>query len=194
MTLVLHDWGGIIGLRVLHHHTDRIARVCLTNTGMFLRDPAEPMPEKIEAAGPFAAFQKMVLETPDWQHWDMLSMLCVAPLAPDLVDAYHAPYPAPEYLCGNRQFTQLLATTPDDPQLPDNWEAWQTVKQFTRPMLTIYSTGDQIARGGEQRFIAEVPGCAGQPHAILEGGGHFLQEDITEAYSEALLSWLGEAT
>jgi haloalkane dehalogenase len=22
-----------------------------------------------------------------------------------------------------------------------------------------------------------VPGCAGQPHTTIEGGGHFLQED-----------------
>jgi hypothetical protein len=32
----------------------------------------------------------------------------------------------------DRQFTQMLATTPDNPQLPDNWEAWQTVKQIDR--------------------------------------------------------------
>ena len=32
ITLVLHDWGGIIGLRLLHHHPDRIARVALTSS------------------------------------------------------------------------------------------------------------------------------------------------------------------
>ena len=198
ITFVLHDWGGIVGLRTLHHHPDRIARVCLTNSGMFLRDPAEPMPEKIEPKGPFAAFQKMVRETPDWPHWEMLSGLCAVELPQEIVDGYHAPYPAPEYLCGNRQFTQLLATTPDNPQYPDNWEAWQTVRKFDRPMLTIFSTGDQIARGAEKRFIEEVPGCAGQPHVILEGGNHFLQEDIPDAFNAALTSWLkatkGQAT
>lgn len=193
ITFVLHDWGGIIGLRVLHQHPDRIERVCLTNTGLFLRDPVEPMPEKIEASGPFAAFQKMVRETPEWPHWDMLSSLCVKPLPGPVVDAYHAPYPGPEYTCGNRQFTQLLATTPDDPQLPDNWAAWQTLKRFEGPVVTIYSDGDQIAKGGEQRFIDEVPGCQGQPHVVLEGGHHFLQEDIPDAFLGALLPWL-EAT
>ncbi|HIF94267.1 MAG TPA: hypothetical protein EYQ60_14265 [Myxococcales bacterium] len=33
-------------------------------------------------------------------------------------------------------------------------------------MLTIYSDQDQVAKGGEQRFIAEVPGCKGQPHGM----------------------------
>jgi haloalkane dehalogenase len=193
MTLLLHDWGGIVGLRTLHHHPDRVARVCLTNSGMFLRDPSEPMPEKIEAAGPFADFQKMVRETPDWPHWEMLRAMCVAELPQEVVDAYHAPYPSAEYLCANRQFTQMLATTPDNAQLPDNWTAWQTVKRFDRPFLTIFSDGDQVARGSEKRFIEEVKGCAGQPHVLLEGGSHFLQEDIPEAFLGALLPWL-EAT
>ena len=38
--------------------------------------------------------------------------------------------------------------------------------------LTIYSDQDQVALGGEKRFIEEVPGCQGQPHVILEGGSH----------------------
>ena len=58
-TLVLQDWGGIIGLRVLAAHPERVARVCLANSGMFLRDPAKPIePAELEPNGPFAAFQK----------------------------------------------------------------------------------------------------------------------------------------
>ena len=148
------------------------------------------MPENAEPTGPFVAFQKMVRETPDWPHWEMLRALCVAELPQEVLDAYHAPYPDPRYMCGNRQFTQRLATTPDNPQLPDNWEAWQTVRRFDGPMVTIYSDQDQVALGGEKRFIEEVPGCQGQPHVILEGGSHFLQEDIPEAFLAALLPWL----
>lgn len=40
--------------------------------------------------------------------------------------------PRSEVPVRDRQFTQMLATTPDNPQLPDNWEAWQTVKQIDR--------------------------------------------------------------
>jgi hypothetical protein len=31
------------------------------------------MSENAEPTGPFAAFQKMLRETPDWPHWEMLS-------------------------------------------------------------------------------------------------------------------------
>jgi haloalkane dehalogenase len=190
ITLILHDWGGIIGLRVLHQHPDRIARVALTNSGIFLRDPAEPPPENTEPSGTFADFQKMVRETPDWAHWDMVNEMCRKALPDDVVMAYHAPYPDARYLCGNRQFTQMLVTTHDNPQLADNWHAWQTIKQFSRPFVTIMSDGDQVTHGSEKRFIREVPGCIDQPHVLLPGGNHFLQEDIPEQLSQALIAWL----
>ena len=84
----------------------------------------------------------------------------------------------------------MLVTTHDNPQLADNWEAWLTIKQFTRPFVTIMSDGDQVTRGSEKRFIREVPGCKNQPHVILEGGNHFLQEDIPEQLTRALVAWL----
>ncbi len=42
-------------------------------------------------------------------------------------------------------------------------------------------------------YVDEVPKNSrpkGQPHTILEGGGHFLQEDLPEEYSEFLVNWL----
>ena len=50
----------------------------------------------------------------------------------------------------------------------------------TKPFLTAFSDEDPITRGGDRVFQREVPGCAGQPHTTIEGGGHFLQEDRGE--------------
>lgn len=190
-TLVLQDWGGIVGLRILGQHPERIGRVCLSNTGMFLRDPAEPVkPEELEPAGPFAAFQEMVRETPEWKHWEMLKMMTVSDLSEAVVDGYRAPYPEAKYLTGNRQFTQLLATTADNPQLPDNWAAWEVIRKFERPFVTIFTDQDQISAKGYERFVGTVPGTAGQPHEIIKGGSHFFQEDVCEAYNASLIAWL----
>ncbi len=63
VSFVLHDWGGIIGLRILGEHPDRIARVCISNTALPVRDPAEPLPPGPHPpSGPLAGFQKMVRE------------------------------------------------------------------------------------------------------------------------------------
>ena len=37
-----------------------------------------------------------------------------------------------------------------------------------------------ITGGADQVFQREVPGCEGQPHTTIVGGGHFLQEDEGE--------------
>ena len=57
--------------------------------------------------------------------------------------------------------------------------------------LTIFSDQDAVAPDGWKPIVARIPGAQDQPHVILEGGGHFLQEDIGEAYTDALMAWLG---
>ncbi len=76
---------------------------------------------------------------------------------------------------------------------PANHEAWRVLDTWTKPVLTVFSDRDVVAPGGWKPIVARIPGAAGQPHVILEGGGHFLQEDIPEAYTESLLNWLGRA-
>ena len=71
----------------------------------------------------------------------------------------------------------LVPTSPDDPAAADNHAAWKTLRAWDKPFLTAFSDQDAITRGGDAAFQREVPGCAGQPHTTIEGGGHFLQED-----------------
>jgi haloalkane dehalogenase len=37
-----------------------------------------------------------------------------------------------------------------------------------------------VTAGGEKIFIERIPGARGQPHRIIAGGGHFIQEDAPE--------------
>lgn len=192
ITFVLHDWGGIIGLRLLAGHPERVARVAISNTGLPERDPSRPLPAgPIEAGGPFAAFQQMARELPRWEPWTMLEMCMATPVSAAVRRGYAAPYPDPALTIGSRAFTQLLPTRPDNPMLPDNWRAWKVVERFTGPFLTIYSDRDLVAPSGWRQFVARVPGAEGQPHVILAGGGHFLQEDVPDEYTRVLLDWLG---
>ncbi|MFN8642730.1 MAG: haloalkane dehalogenase [Candidatus Binatia bacterium] len=189
---VLHDWGGIIGLRILAEHPERVASVSISNTGLPERDPALPLPPgPIEASGPFVRFQQMAREIPRWEPWTMLEMCMATPVSESVRRGYAAPYPDPALTIGSRAFTQLLPTRPDNPMLPDNWRAWQVLERFTRPFLTVYSDRDIVAPQGWRPFVERVPGAKGQPHVILEGGGHFLQEDVPDDFTRVLLDWLG---
>jgi len=77
---------------------------------------------------------------------------------------------------------------------PGNHEAWKVLDQWTKPVLTIFSDMDIVAPDGWKAIVDRIPGAADQTHVILEGGGHFLQEDIPEAYNQVLLAWLGPAS
>lgn len=189
LVFVLQDWGGILGFRLLALEPDRVAGVCATNTGFPARDPGIPLPEKIEASGPFAAFQAMAAAAPVWEPWTLLPMVTVTELSESVVQGYRAPYEDCPPI-GSQAYPALLPTTPACVMLPDNFEAWKTIEHFERPVVTIYSDKDIIAPEGWKDLVERIPGAVGQPHQILEGGGHFLQEDISEAYTAALLDWL----
>ena len=192
VTFVLHDWGGIIGLRILAEHPTRVARVAISNTGLPERDPSLPLPEgPIEASGPFVHFQQMAREIPRWEPWTMLEMCMATPVSDEVRRGYAAPYPDQALTVGSRAFTQLLPTRPDNPMLPDNWRAWKVLERFDGPFVTIYSDRDIVAPSGYRQFVERVPGAKGQPHVILAGGGHFLQEDVSEEYNRVLVEWLG---
>ena len=117
-------------------------------------------------------------------------MTVVEPTA-DVVEKYRAPYPDQSLTIGSRAFTQLLPTRLDNPMYPANHEAWKILDRWTNPVLTIFSDKDIGAQRLEAHRAADP--WQGQPHVILEGGGHLLREDIPEAYNRALLDWLGPA-
>ena len=180
-------------MRLAAENPGLVDRMVISNTGLPDRDPAEPLPDDLEATGPFADFQRMAREVPVWEPWAMLPMVMVTEPAPDVVEGYQAPYPDPSLTIGSRAFTQLLPTRPDNPMYPANHKAWKVFEQWTKPVLTIFSDMDVVAPDGWRPIVDRIPGAAGQPHVILEGGGHFLQEDIPDAYNEVLLAWLGPA-
>lgn len=191
--MVLHDWGGVVGMRLAAENPGLVDRMVISNTGLPDRDPNEPLPEAVEATGPFADFQRAAREAPVWEPWALLPMVMATEPDPAVVTGYRAPYPDPSLTIGSRAFTQLLPTRPDNPMYPANHEAWRVLDTWTKPVLTVFSDRDVVAPGGWKPIVARIPGAAGQPHVILEGGGHFLQEDIPEAYTESLLNWLGRA-
>jgi haloalkane dehalogenase len=79
--------------------------------------------------------------------------------------------------------------TPEDPAATYNRKAWEVLQKFEKPFLTTFSDGDPITRGGEKIFQKLVPGAKGQPHTVIEGGGHFLQEDRGEELARVIVNF-----
>lgn len=169
ITLVCQDWGGLLGLRLVGEHPDRFARVVAANT--FLptgdRDPGEA----------FLAWQRFSQEVPEFPVGVIINGGCTTDLAPEVIAGYDAPFPAEPFKEAARQFPLLVPSTPDDPASAPNRAAWEVLRRFQRPFLCAFSDGDPITAGADRVLRADVPGTESLTHPVIEGGGHFLQED-----------------
>ena len=132
---VLHDWGGIIGLRAIADHQDQVASITFSNTGFPTLDPNAKITKMARpGAGMLRVFQLYVRFNRGWKHWKMLASLLKKEPSPGAIEGFSAPYPEKKYLTGNRQFTQLLPTRNDNPQLVDNWHAMEKLK----PLISLF--------------------------------------------------------
>ena len=183
ITLVCQDWGGLICLRLVGEHPERFARVVAANT--FLPTGERPLGDA------FQNWRRFSQEVEDFDIGVVVGMGSTSAFTPEVTAAYNAPFPDDSFKAGARQFPTLVPNTPDDPASDANRKAWETLRAFDKPFLTAFSDKDPITRGGDAAFQREVPGCAGQPHTTIEGGGHFLQEDCGEQLAQVIVRWLG---
>jgi haloalkane dehalogenase len=183
VTLVCHDWGGLIGLRLVADHPDRFARVIATNTG--LPNGRYRMPEE------WWRFRDFVVGTPDLPVGFLVSRGCRTEMTPEIIAAYDAPFPGPEFKAGPRAMPDLIPQSPDDPETPAQQRAWAALTQFDKPFLTAFSDSDPVTAGVAEPMRALIPGAAGQPHTSIAGGGHFVQEDCGPELARVIVDFMG---
>ncbi len=176
--LFCQDWGGLIGLRLVAENPDRFAAVMAGNTGLPIGTgtPSEA----------FTKWQSFSQTVPVFPTGNILQGATVRELSAGEVAAYDAPYPDESYKAGARIFPALVPTSPEMDGVADNVKAWEVLKSWEKPFLTAFSDEDPVTKGGEKIFQKLIPGTKGQPHQILKGGGHFLQEDVHAELSEML--------
>jgi len=181
-TFVGQDWGGLIGLRLVAVQPNRFDRVVAANT--FLPTGDRP------AGDAFLAWQRFSQETPDFAVGKIVNGGCTTELAPEIIAGYDAPFPDDSYKEGARQFPMLVPTSPDDPASGANRAAWEVFRVWTKPFLCAFSDHDPITKGADRALRADIPGCEGQPHTTIKGGGHFLQEDRGEELARVVADFV----
>ncbi len=177
--LFCQDWGGLIGLRLLAEAPHRFARVAAANTFLPTGDH-DPGPA-------FHQWLKMAKTMRPFPVGNILQMASNTQLSSAEVAAYDAPFPNESYKAGAHIFPALVPITPTNPAAAANRAAWEKLKGLEIPFITLFSDNDPITKGAEKYLQQSIPGARDQPHQILKGGGHFLQEDVPEALVAALL-------
>jgi len=181
ITLFCQDWGGLIGLRLVAAFPDRFARLVVANTGL---------PVGTGSSAGFDAWLAFSQNVPLFPVGAIVNGGTTRELSADEIAAYDAPFPDERYKEGARQFPTLVPITPEHASVAENRAAWTVLERFDKPVLTAFSDKDAVTAGGEKIFIERIPGARGQPHTIITGGGHFLQEDAPEQLSTLIDSFI----
>jgi haloalkane dehalogenase len=179
-TVVVHDWGGPIGLRLAAEHQDRISRMVVMETGLFTGE--QPMSDA------WWTFHDFVERTEDFPISLLVRNAVARGMADEVVAAYDAPFPNKESKAGARAFPLILATSPDMPGAAEGKRAQETLQADRRPMMVLWADSDPVLPFKVGEAFADLMGV--DPPAKIENASHFLQEDAGEEIGRRIADWL----
>jgi len=183
VTLVMHDWGGPIGLRLATtERPDRVGRLVLMDTGIFTGE--QTMGEE------WLRFRAFVAAHPDLPIRPLIRGGCKHPPAPEVLDAYEAPFPTAASKAGARRFPELIPLTRDAPGAATGREVLQRLLRDRRPALILWADADPVLPlESFGRQMQRVLAMADELRVIGDAG-HYLPEDQGELVGRTIADWL----
>jgi haloalkane dehalogenase len=179
-TIVVHDWGGPIGLRLAVERPERIARIAIMDTGLFTGH------QRMSEA--WIAFRDFVAATEDLPVGFLVKGACKHDPGDEVVAAYEAPFPDAAAKAGARAFPLLIPQSPDAPGAAAGQRVLAALREDRRPTLMLWADSDPVLPVATGERFAEAIGR--EPPRIVADASHFLQEDQGPLIGELLAEWL----
>jgi haloalkane dehalogenase len=181
VTLVVQDWGGLLGLTLPMDMPARFSRLIAMNTALPTGDA--PLPKG------FLDWRAFSNSQPDLAIGRLLARACPH-LSSAEIAAYDAPYPDASYKAGVRRFPNLV------PEFPDSEGAaiGRAAREFWRndwrgqSVMAIGMTDPVLGSAVMRALHSHIRGCP--PPLEFAEAGHFVQE-WGEKVAPAALAALG---
>ena len=177
VALIVHDWGGLIGLRWACDHPDAVSALVITDTGFFPDGHWHGMANTLRTEGEGEQFVEGV-------NRELLgvAMRQISPSLPDdAVEEYLKTFSDEDRRAG-----QLEMYRSGDFRKLEPYKG--KLAALGVPTLILWGEKDEFAPvAGAYRFQKEIP------HArlvVLEGVGHYLMEDEPERVGEEVRAFL----
>ena len=189
ITLVLHDWGGMVGLAYAERHPDRVRRVVLLNTAGFLLPEGRSLPWQLKLIKGFPmafavrglnAFSRGAVWTCSTRKGRMNARL---------KEAYLSPYDSWGHRIAVHRFVQDIPLGPDDP-------SYAQVRAVEDSLVRLRDLPVQIF-WGERDFVFDMHFLAEWRKRLPDADyhtfsdcGHYVLEDAHEEIVPLLRGFL----
>ena len=181
LTLVVHDWGGPIGLRVAVEHPDRIARLVVLNTAIGGGRPPSEL---------WLRFRQVVREAGDALDVGRLVAAGTSRGLPaDVQAAYAGCFPTPASKAGVLAFPELVPAEPEHPNTAPMNRVAEALRRLELPAVVVWGADDRVLPLRVADFLVSLLPNAEGP-VVIEGASHFLQEDRPDEVAAAINAFL----
>ena len=181
ITLVVQDWGGVLGLTLPHEMPDRFSRLLIMNTALATgRSPGEGV----------LAWRAYAATQPDMKVGEVIARGTPHMTAEEAA-AYDAPFPDVTYKAGVRRFPEMVMVSPEMEGVQTSLRAanfWR--EEWSGQSFMAVGAADPVlgkdVMHSMQKLIRNCP----EPF-VIENAGHFVQE-WGEVVIEAALKSFGD--
>jgi haloalkane dehalogenase len=178
VVLVVHDWGGMIGMAWACEQPDAVCGLVISNTGFFADGKWHGMARAMQEPG---TGEEMMDNMSREVLGAMLGQVSTG-IGEDALDEYWRGYADEERRQGHLELYRSL----DFEQL-GRYEG--QLAQLGVPSLVLWGENDPFAPvAGAERFHRELPDSE---LVVVDGAGHFVYEDAPEETARAVTEFLG---
>jgi len=187
ITIVVQDWGGLIGLTLVSEMPERFSRLVIMNTGL----PTAMGHVDEESARAFLNWRAFAERTPDLPVGQVIVMGSAHGdrISPEVIAAYDAPFPDVTYKTGAAVWPLLVPISSDYQGAKEMRQARDALSRWDKPALVMFSDSDPIMGGGDVFFRGLIPTAKNEPEIVIKDAGHFLQEEKGEEIARNILDF-----
>ena len=205
VTAHLHDWGGLVGFRVIAEEPERFSGIIASNTSLiapgrgFLRDLLSHIGYPLFKLGIWIqgpATWEEFIGGDGFTGWIRYSrytdnidvggiMQTLGNVSDEERAGYEAPYPNATYKAGAQIFPYLIPS-----ELRKNEMAYREVfEKWNKPFLIANSDNDPVTSNNPRlaEMLKRVPTAK---EILIKGPGHFIQEEAGPEYAQLIIDFI----
>jgi haloalkane dehalogenase len=190
ITLIVHDWGGMIGMAYALRHPEKIGRIVITNTSGFF-PPGRGIPIRLWIMRYLTPFAKIATLGFNLFSWAALYMAPKKKLPDDVKKGLTAPYNTWKNRVATYRFVQDIPLKPCDcsyelvKSVDDNLKTLSTI-----PMTILWGKHDFVfTTEYYDEWKKRFPNA---PATLYESAGHYILEDEPEKVCDRIRSFIRE--